>query len=168
MAKLAEKLGIQMYQLMEFFSKVGEKFQTDSTTLMKSIFDTLLIPISTAASIQHQIIDEFSFRLGKAPQQVRKSLMEIVIHEAEMQADSIQAQADENNAEAEISNQSPEVPIIEVDGMANDDDWEDEDLRDRKGHIPRLYPRPPAVDGCGNKFITVVHSNGFHSLPIAW
>ena len=126
------------------------------------------MPISTASPIQHQIIYEICNQLGKAPQEVCQSLMEIIIHEAEMQADLIQARADGSNAEAESSNEPPEMSIVEVNGMANDDDWEDEDCRDRKGHIPRLYPQPPAMDGYGNKFITVVHSNGFHSLPVIW
>lgn len=50
-----------------------------------------------------------------------------------------------------------------------DDLWEDEVSDDEvHGSTPRIFPRPPATDALGNPFVTVVHSNGFHHLPVVW
>ena len=41
-AKLADKLGIQTYHLMDIFKKVRQKFHTDSAALAKMLSDTVM------------------------------------------------------------------------------------------------------------------------------
>ena len=52
--------------------------------------------------------------------------------------------------------------------IRDDDNWEDEDIQPPQGDIPCFLPRPPLKDGAGNPFITLVHTNSFHSLPVVW
>jgi hypothetical protein len=150
---------------MKLIGDIGQTLQMNTAAMQNSISDILQIPITTLTPVQQRMINEIGVRIGKSPDAVVQILSEMVFQETEV--DSIQTLADSCNAEAETSGIAEEPPIVEVDGMANDDDWEDEDLRS-DGHLPRLFPRPPPSDGFGNKFITVVHSNGFHSLPIVW
>ena len=62
--------------------------------------------------------------------------------------------------------ESRNIPVL-AEGL-EDDDWEDEDDSDGSCDLPRFLPRAPSTDGAGNPFLTVVHSNGFHSLPVVW
>jgi len=92
------------------------------------------------------------------------------VQEAEVEAGQMQADADRVAAEAEarpvtLAQATSDIPIIRDD---DDVDWEDEDERPAAGHIPRFLPRPPPSDGAGHEFLTIVHSNGFHDLPVVW
>ena len=90
---------------------------------------------------------------------------------AEMEAGQLQADADKLAAEEEtrppnVTQATSDIPIIRDDD--EDDNWEDEDERPTAGHVPRFLPRPPPHDGAGHEFLTIVHSNGFHDLPVVW
>ncbi|CAA7269133.1 unnamed protein product [Cyclocybe aegerita] len=51
----------------------------------------------------------------------------------------------------------------------DEEEWEDEAAEGTpKGPLPRLFPRHPSQDAARNPFITLVHTNGFHHLPIVW
>ena len=52
-----------------------------------------------------------------------------------------------------------DIPIVDAIGDINDE-WENEDERPLKGHIPCFLSRPPPRDGSGNLFIMIVHTNG--------
>jgi hypothetical protein len=80
-----------------------------------------------------------------------------VVAEAEVVVDA---------GEAMLSDMIMDIPLQE--DLGDDEDWEDEDNRPKQGNVPRFLPRPPPKDGLGNPFITVVHTNGFHSLPVVW
>lgn len=97
------------------------------------------------------------------------------VHIAEADADEMQVKSDQVTAEAESTAGGDETSFSEVivdiplqEEIGDDDDWEDEDDRPSKGNLPRFLPRPPPKDGMGNTFITVVHTNGFHTLPVVW
>ena len=101
------------------------------------------------------------------------NIFKISLEEAERLAMEIQANADREQAamEAGVSS-TPNVADIPIDAnledLRYDNCWEDEDPRPKKGHSPRFLPSPPPSDSAGNPFITVVHTNGFHSLPVIW
>jgi len=98
------------------------------------------------------------------------------VRKAEQEAEELQSFADKAAAETENTEQLPDTnedpstqtPFME--GVSGgDEDWEDEaEDTPRKGSIPRLYPRHPPRDGSGNDFLTVVHTNGFHHIPVVW
>jgi hypothetical protein len=97
------------------------------------------------------------------------------VRHAEAEAEEMQVNSDQVTAEAEAIAETEEASFSEVivdiplqEEIGGDDDWEDEDDRPSKGNLPRFLPRPPPKDGMGNTFITVVHTNGFHSLPVVW
>ena len=102
------------------------------------------------------------------------SSLQSEIDMAEIEAGMLQADADRAAAEAETeagySSKSEctgdAQPIFADNGT--DDEWEDEADSPPNGHIPRFLPRPPPRDGAGREFLTIVHSNGFHDLPVVW
>ena len=63
---------------------------------------------------------------------------------------------------------SKHLHIVDNVAFEEDDNWEDEDDYIRPKVVPWLYPRHPPHDGAGNPFVTIVHTNGYHSLPVVW
>jgi hypothetical protein len=61
---------------------------------------------------------------------------------------------------------SEHLHIVDNVAFEEDDNWKDEDDYIRPKVVPRLYPCHPPHDGAGNPFVTVAHTNGYHSLPV--
>jgi len=94
---------------------------------------------------------------------------------AEKLAAEEQAHGDRTEAVLETLHSTPggteglntDIPLSE-EGLT-DDIWEDEVLDDElAGTLPRMFPRAPSTDAAGNTFLTAVHSNGFHHVPVVW
>jgi hypothetical protein len=118
---------------MKLIGDIGETLQMNTAAMQNSISEILQIPMTTLTPVQQWMINEIGVRIGQSPEVVVQILLEMVFQETEV--DSIQTLADNCNAEAETFGIAEEPSIVEVDGMANDDDWEDEDLRS-DGHLP--------------------------------
>ncbi|MDX6295879.1 MAG: hypothetical protein QOH50_5049 [Kribbellaceae bacterium] len=115
-----------------------------------------------------EIVDTIVSQFG------RKLLQDLLklqdeIQRIESEVEQMQSQANQESAQMESDN-TTSIPMVDIPilDQINDEEWEDEDDGPIKGHIPRFVPRPPTTDGSGNPFVTVVHSNGFHSLPVVW
>ena len=120
--------------------------------------------------------------LQKISGEFREDTMQSVLHNleevarAEGESKEIQSQADAQAAEAEAVNAPSmntdpllcSVPIFEELADADDEEWEDMDVPPLKRHLPRFLKRAPLKDGLGNEILTIVHNNGFHSLPVVW
>ena len=97
--------------------------------------------------------------------------LKTAVEEAEVEAGQLQADADKAAAEGEtkpikVGQTTSDIPILLDQG--DEDEWEDEDESPSTGHIPRFLLRAPPRDGAGHGFLTVVHFNGFHDLPVVW
>jgi hypothetical protein len=125
---------------------------------------------------EHAALKDFVEKRGQSVLDIVYDLNKIVLQRAEEEAEQMESNGRQATADAESSakatvgkdNELPlDIPIVDAIGDI-DDEWEDEDERPLKGHIPRFLPRPPPRDGSGNPFMTIVHTNGMHSLPIVW
>lgn len=145
---------------------VSGKFGKKANDFLAMMSDILDRPLGSLSNTEKSILDEVSRRTGESPDQLVRRLKGAVSKQAEREAENIQADADRSTAEAETVFGDPQsIPKVVEDG---DDDWEDEDDQSWTPNIPRFLPRPPPTDGAGHSFMTVVHSNGFHSLPVVW
>ena len=174
-------------------SGMGTTPSRRSSTLYTSLLATLvkdfgkteqeiLTIISTAIThevaqmtpMERDVMEAVATKSGQNLLDVIRTLSKAVQH-AENEAEEMQIDSEQATAEAEgipdteetsFSDVIVDIPLQEE--VGDDDDWEDEDDRPTKGNIPRFLPRPPPKDGMGNTFITLVHTNGFHSLPVVW
>jgi hypothetical protein len=141
--------------------------------VIMNISDAMEHPIGNMNNIQRTILTSAAEKSGRSVLDLLRYLKERVSQTAEDDADLLQAESDKTAAEAEVLTDEhvPEEEILAVpleEDIGGEDDWEDEDQRPAKGDVPRFLPRPPPTDGAGNKFLTVVHTNGFHALPVVW
>src|SRR6266540_4780483 len=99
-------------------------------------------------------------------------LKSVVSSRADRDANTLQADSDKATADVEVDNVGNRGEVVEnlLDGdiSGDEDDWKDEDDRPARGDLPQFLPWPPPSDGSGNPFLTVAHTNGFHSLPVIW
>lgn len=52
--------------------------------------------------------------------------------------------------------------------LPGEDEWDSDDVNgtDPSGPLDSILPTPPSIDGFGNPFLTVVHHNGIHHIPV--
>jgi hypothetical protein len=160
--------------LVEQLGGLADQFQMTSTAFIMEIYEMFNVAATDFTDRHRRMLAALIDRYGDSHVEKIQNLREVVMN-AEAEADDIQAQADQQAAEQEtvpLRNTTfdplmADIPI--VDEMADDDDeWEDEDDGNIKGQVPRFVPQAPTQDGSGNEFLTIVHSNGFHSLPVVW
>jgi len=152
--------------------EVAEQFGKSQADILSVVSDALEHPPALMSQIECDVLKSIADKSGQSILDLLVYLKRFLLRSAERDAEDLQAYSDHTAAEAEGSTsehqQSDGVPILEENVDGDNDDWEDEDERPSKGHVPRFIPRAPPADGAGNKFITVVHTNGFHALPVAW
>lgn len=152
---------------------MAEKFGKSQADILSIVSEALEHPPALMSQIECDVLKAIADKSGKSILDLLVYLKRVVSRGAEQDADDLQASSDHTAAEDEGGTEAQEqldgVPILlEEDGNADIDDWEDEDERPLKGHVPRFIPRAPPADGAGNKFLTIVHTNGFHVLPVVW
>jgi hypothetical protein len=152
--------------------EVAAQFGKTQEEVLHLISDALPHPLHLMSAMEHAVLSVIAEKAGRTLPGLILHLKASVSLQAEQDAEDLQAGSDQAAAEDE----GPRDELQQNDGLAipleedigADEDWEDEDERPARGHIPHFIPRPPPTDGAGNRFITVVHSNGFHALPIVW
>ena len=154
-------------------SEVAHQMQMTEADVVKAVSEVLDQPIGTMNKIGRDIVTTAAEKCGMDVLELLQYLKGVVYQGAEDDAAKLHAASNQATAEAEVEvsmndHQDNVLAIpLEID-FGGDDDWEDEDERPRKGSSQRFLPRPPPTDGTGNSFLTVVHTNGIHSLPIVW
>jgi hypothetical protein len=159
----------------QVLEEVAKQFGKPQANILSIISEALDHPPALMSQIECDVLNAIADKSGKSMLDLLVFLKEYLSRTAERDADDLQASSDRTAAHDEGPTNNHEqqqfegLPILLEENVDEDnDDWEDEDERPSKGHVPRFIPRPPPADGAGNKFITVVHTNGFHSLPVVW
>jgi hypothetical protein len=153
--------------------QVAEQFGKSEADLVELISEALEHPPALMSQMERDVLTVAAEKSGRSVLNLLGYLQKIQSQNAEQEADALQAESDQAAAQAEGPTEQPQqfeaIPVLEEGNLDGDnDDWEDEDDRPSKAHMPRFAPRPPPTDGAGNKFITIVHTNGFHALPVVW
>ena len=154
-------------------AELANEFVKTDHEILAIISSGLSHQVEQMTPIERNVMESVAVKTGKNLINTVQALTKAMLR-AESEADKIQVDSDKVTTEAESMIDTDEafaevivdIPLEEE--VGNDDDWEDEDDRPAKGNLPRFLPRPPPKDGMGNPFVTVVHTNGFHSLPIVW
>jgi len=154
-------------------NSVAMEFGIMEVEVLQNISESLDTKSSMMTHIQKDILCSMAEKSGVGVLDLLEHLKEAVSSEADEVAEALQIESDHLAADAEQIEETyvegPQVVINIMDeDLGGDDDWEDEDEWPAKGDLPHFLPRPPPTDGSGNPFITVVHTNGFHSLPVVW
>jgi hypothetical protein len=153
-------------------AEVAAEIGTAESEVLWLISEALDQPITALGSTEQRILSLAAEKSGQTVLHLLDYLKQSIGHGAEDEAEELQTKSDNAAAEAEVDspeNQDAPNSAVPLDNdVGGDEDWEDEDERPIKGHLPRFLPRPPPTDGGGNKFITVMHTNGFHTLPMVW
>ena len=157
----------------DVLEEVADQFGKSQADILLLISNALEHPPALMSQMERDVLTATAEKSGHSVLHLLGYLKSFLSRNAEQEADSLQADADQAAAQDEGPTEPTQtfenIPILSEDALDFDnDDWEDEDERPLKGHIPRFVPRPPPTDGAGNKFITVIHTNGFHALPVAW
>jgi len=138
----------------------------------------VIAKISTAlerpdGDVERHVLEDVAVTVGHSPLRVIQDLMQ-AIRRAETDSNDVERLGQTEAATAETNSPSGQMAFgIEVttndlpppiDPPEDDKDWEDED--DIYGIVPRLAPHVPKADKDGNVFVTIVHRDGFHHLPL--
>jgi hypothetical protein len=154
--------------------EVSAQFGISPTDVLEKISEALQHSTGSMTSVEREVLTASAAKAGLGVLDLLTVLTEAVSKHAEADAAALQSDSDEAAATAEAAGEKVTGDgvsvgcVLEDDIGGDEDDWEDEDDRPTKGDIPRFLPRPPPTDRCGNPFLTVVHVNGFHSLPVVW
>ena len=153
-------------------STIATEFNKTEQDILRIISDALSRDVDQMTAIERQVLEAIAEKSGQELLDLIRVFNKAVTV-AEAEADDLHAKSDQATMEAEAEEER-DVPFPQVvvdipfqDDYA-DEDWEDEDNRPDKSHVPRFLPRPPPRDGMGNTMLTIVHTNGFHSLPVVW
>ena len=162
-----EVLGVQ---ILEQVARDIGKPQADILAIVAEALDH---PPSSMSQTECDVLNAIAQNSGQSVLDILIYLNRVLSSNAESESEDLQAHADRTAAQNKAPPSNPMPPdwaplLFEEIAEGDDDEWEDEDERPAKGPQPRFLPRPPPTDGAGNKFITVVHTNGFHTLPIVW
>lgn len=173
LSELRQQIPRDQHLAEDVLEDVASQFGKSQADILSMIAEALEQPLALMSVLERDVMAALAEKSGQSVLSLLAYLKDFLLRKAEQEADALQADSDHAAAEdegpTEQTQQFEDVPILleeELDG--NNDDWEDEDVRPLKGHIPRFVPRPPPTDGAGNTFITVVHTNGFHALPVSW
>jgi len=155
-------------------TNIATQFGKTPAELFQIISECHALPFFLMTEIQQEILQSLSVATGDSLVGLLTRFKISASAEAEGVATALQDESDRATVAAELEQddhpQMPHVPLdipLEVD-LEDNDEWEDEDDRPSKANLARFLPRPPSKDGAGNPFVTVVHTNGFHSLPVVW
>lgn len=170
---IKQQISTNQHLAVDVLDEVAKQFDRSQADIVLLISNALEHPPSLMSEMQRNVLTAIAEKSGQSVLHLLAYLKSWLSRNAEQEADELQADADRAAAEAEGPREEPQQfegvqVLLEEDLDGDNDDWEDEDERPAKGHIPRFVPRPPPTDGAGNKFITVVHTNGFHALPVVW
>jgi len=123
--------------------------------------------------MERRILEDVAMTVGDDPLRVIHNLV-LAIQKAETDSNDVEklGQTEAAAAETFIPSGSKtlgvEVATADlpppIDPPEDDEDWEYED--DIYGIVPRLAPHVPKADRDGNIFVTIVHRDGFHHLPL--
>jgi hypothetical protein len=164
---------IQPNKPVNNLSEVAKQFQKTEEEVLQIVSDSLEANMTSMTRIQNDVLASLAEKAGVGVLGLLEFLRVALSNKAEEDSEDLQTKSDRTTAEVErmeddhVAGSQVIIDLLE-DEIGGDDDWEDEDERPAKGELPRFSPRPPPVDGAGNTFITVVHTNGFHSLPVVW
>jgi hypothetical protein len=148
---------------------VALHFGKTKMEVLQIVSDVLETNTSAMTGHQADVVVALAEKSGMGISDFLSCLTSSLSFKAEEDSEELQTKSDQMAAEAEGSDDHASDPQGYMeDDIGRDDDWEDEDDRPAKGDLPRFLPRPPTMDGAGNAFITLVHTNGFHSLPVVW
>ena len=166
--------GVLSLQPNQDVAAIALRFGKTELEIYQTISDCLEHPLGTWTEVERDITMAVAENSGKHVLDFLKYIKAAISGEAEEEASAIQVDADRTTAIEETAvpvkpkdHHIPEGIPLEEDLHA-DDEWEDEDARMPKGNLPRFLPQAPPSDGAGNPFITLVHTNGFHALPVVW
>ena len=154
-------------------NQVAEQLGLPPKVVLDTISDALQHPNGSMTQTEREVLRVSAEGAGIGVLDLLQHLRSALSKDAESDANDIQLEADRATAEAE-ANERVEADdrsqsfVVEEDVDGDNENWEDEDGRPAKGDVPRFLPRPPPTDGAGNPFLTVVHTNGFHALPVVW
>jgi len=172
-AALASFNGYIQGQQNETLIQVAEQFGLLQMEVLQKISDALNHTNRSMPQLERNILRALAERAGITELDFLHCLRSALSQDADDDAATLQADSNKATADAEVGEEMVDgveglaVPL-EEDFDGDNENWEDEDSRPPRGDTPHFLPRPPPVDGAGNKFITVVHTNGFHSLPVVW
>ena len=152
-------LGIDVTEVAQMLGKTKDEVLTGVSEVLDS-------PLETLSKQKERLLEALCEKTGDTIIQLLQRVKTSGMKSLEEEAEALQATSDKASAEAETLQDGPShMPIVT--DSSGDDDWEDVDSP-QQDHHPRFFPRPPPTDGAGNPFVTVVHNNGFHVLPIVW
>jgi len=169
-----EFIQVQQNESGGILFQVAEQFSLPQAEVLQKISDALDHTNGSIPQLERDILLASAEKAGISEIDLLCHLRASISRDADDEASALQADSDKATADAEVEAKGDggmeEITIAfeEEDVEGDNDDWEDEDTRLPKGDTPRFLPRPPLIDGGGNQFITVVHINGFHSLPVVW
>jgi hypothetical protein len=154
----------------DILGQVATDIGVPLTEVLKSISDAMEGTTGSMTLLERKVLNLAAEKAGLGVLDLLQYLNSSISRGAEENADALQAASDKAAMEAEVLDGTDDISGIplEDDVGGDDDNWEDEDERPIRGDIPRFLPRPPPKDQSGNPFLTVVHTNGFHSLPVVW
>ena len=172
---LNEYIHSDQNQTGDILQQVAAQMGVPMTEVLQKISDALDHPDGSMTDMEREVITAASAKSGIPVLDLLDYLKTAISQGAEVDADHLRADSDTAAAaaDAEAVDETGQgadgsgIPF-EEDVGGDADDWEDEDERPKRGNIPRFLPRPPPTDRSGNTFLTVVHTNGFHSLPVVW
>lgn len=157
-------------QYGDILSQVATAMEIPLAELLRSVSDALEHADGSMTEMERKVLNSAAEKAGMNVLDLIHYLNSAILRGAEENADILQADSDKAATDAEVLEGSEDVEggPLEEDVGGDDDNWEDEDDRPARGDKPRFLPRPPPKDQSGNTFLTVVHTNGFHSLPVVW
>jgi hypothetical protein len=159
----------------DILQQVAAQMGVLMTEMLQKISDALDHPDGLMTDMEREVITAASAKSGIPVLDLLNYLKTAVSQGVEVDADHLRADSDKAAAATDLEPVDDKGHVADGSGIpfeedvgGDADDWEDEDERPKQGNIQRFLPRPPPTDRSRNTFLTVVHINGFHSLPVVW
>ena len=169
---LSEYIQVEQNQRQtgDILNQVAAEMSIPMAEVLAIISDALENTNATMSPMGQKVLNVAAEKAGLDVLDLLHYLKSVISGMAEEQANLLQADSDRaaTDAEATEGNETCEGILLEDDVGGDDDNWEDEDERKVTDGNPRFLPTPPPKDHSGNTFLTVVHANGYHSLPVVW
>ena len=158
---------------VDVIGQIATEMGISATDVMQTISEALDHPEgSIMLEMEREVFNAAARKSGLSVLDLLQYLKLVVSKDVDRDADALQADSDRAAADVKVGVWGNDVDfvanVVDEDVGGDEDDWEDEDDRPARGDLPRFLPRPPPSDASGNPFLTVAHTNGFHSLPVVW